>query len=54
MSKLEKQKAKSKLTSISATTETKNEVKQLSAILNKPVYVVIGEMVKERLNKLQK
>jgi len=46
-------KRKHPLTSVSATSRAKNLLKQISALLDKPVYAIVEELAERELNRLQ-
>jgi hypothetical protein len=54
MARIKEKDAKSKLTSISATTDTKNKFKQVSALTNRPVYIIAEELISKELARLSK
>jgi len=45
---------KKPLTSVSATSTAKNLLKQISALVDKPVYVIVEELASRELARLQK
>jgi hypothetical protein len=42
-----------KLTSISATVKTKNIAKEVSALRNEPVYIIIAELLEKERDRLR-